>query len=216
MRFLTLFAALLASPATAQDLTLAEADTLPRLIDSLCVDIHPLNGCEQVILLTSRDDESSADLVILSDRRLQDDPGAPLLVLRDAAYNGSMWGMSPSLEDGEGRTLLLRSEQSGIGRHPWFQTLRIGWQENAFRVQGFGYSSYDRFTSGGYSCSLDYDSGDWVAEATWVDPESEEEQSVSQSGTLDSPAPLLADHGAFAALPDPCQAVQTLFFDNLP
>ncbi|WP_306047016.1 hypothetical protein [Nioella sp. MMSF_3534] len=216
MRFLALFAALLASPATAQDLSLTETDTLPRLIDSLCVDIHPLNGCEQVILLTSRDDESSADLVILSDRRLQDDPGAPLLVLRDAAYNGSMWGMSPSLEEGEGRTVLLRSEQSGIGRHPWFQTLRIGWQEDAFRVQGFGYSSYDRFTSGGYSCSLDYDSGDWRAEATWVDPESEAEQSVAQRGTLDSPAPLLSDHGAFAALPAPCQTVQTLFFDNLP
>ncbi|WP_420397785.1 hypothetical protein [Nioella sp.] len=216
MRFLALFAALLASPATAQDLTLPESDTLPRLIDSLCVDIHPLNGCEQVILLTSRDDDSSADLVILSDRRLQDDPGAPLLVLRNAAYNGSMWGMSPSLEEGDGRTVLLRSEQSGIGRHPWFQTLRIGWQEDAFRVQGFGYSSYDRFTSGGYSCSLDYDNGEWVAEATWVDPESEEEHSVAQSGTLDSPAPLLSDHGAFAALPAPCQAVQTLFFDNLP
>lgn len=216
MRFLALFAALLASPATAQDLSLTETDTLPRLIDSLCVDIHPLNGCEQVILLTSRDDESSADLVILSDRRLADDPSAPLLVLRNAAYNGSMWGMSPSLEEGEGRTVLLRSEQSGIGRHPWFQTLRIGWQEDAFRVQGFGYSSYDRFTSGGYSCSLDYDSGDWRAEATWVDPESEDEQSVAQRGTLDSPAPLLSDHGAFAALPAPCQTVQTLFFDNLP
>jgi hypothetical protein len=216
MRFLALIPALLATPLSAQTLTLAEADTLPRLIDSLCVDIHPLNGCEQVILLTGRDDESSADLVILSDRRLADDPSAPLLVLRNATYNGSMWGMSPSLEEGDGRTVLLRSEQSGIGRHPWFQTLRISWQEDAFRVLGFGYSSYDRFTSSSYSCSLDYDRGAWMAEATWVDPESEEEQSESQSGTLDSPAPLLSNQGAFAALPDPCQDVQTLFFDNLP
>lgn len=216
MRFLALIPALLAAPLSAQTLTPGEADTLPRLIDSLCVNIHPLNGCEQVILLTGAEDESSADLVILSDRRLSDDPAAPLLVLRDAAFNGSMWGMSPTLEDGEGRTVLLHSEQSGIGRHPWFQTLRIGWQDDAFRVQGFGYSSYDRMTSSSYSCSLDYDTGEWVAEAVWVDPESEEEQAVAQAGTIATPAPLLTDQNAFASLPEPCRRVQDLFFENLP
>lgn len=216
MRIVAFILSILASPLAAQSLGLDEANVLPRLIDSLCVDIHPLNGCEQVILLTGAEDNSSADLIILSDRRLQQAPGAALLTVRDAAFNGSMWGMSPSLEQGENHTVLLHSEQSGIGRHPWFQTLHIGWQEDAFRVQGFGYSSYDRFTSGGYSCSLDYNTGQWVAEATWVDPESEEEQSVAQSGTLDSPAPLLADHGASAAMPDPCQDVQSLFFNNLP
>jgi hypothetical protein len=216
MRFLALIPALLATPLSAQTLTLAETDTLPRLIDSLCVDIHPLNGCEQVILMTRRDDESSADLVILSDRRLADDPSAPLLVLRNATYNGSMWGMSPSLEEGDGRTVLLHSEQSGIGRHPWFQTLRIGWQEDAFRVLGFGYSSYDRMTSGNYSCSVDFETGDWTAEATWVDVESETEESEASSGTLEGGPPALMDQNAYATLPAPCQAAQDLFFSRMP
>lgn len=215
MRFLALIAAVLTTPAMSQNLTPPEAETLPRLIDSLCVDIHPLNGCEQVILLTAAGDDSGADLVILSDRRLSDDPGAPLLVLRNAAFNGSMWGMSPSLEAGEDHTVLLHSEQSGIGRTPWFQTLRIGWREEAFVLLGLGYSSYDRMTSGGYDCSVDFETGDWTASVTWVDVESETETSQARSGTLESGPPPLSDHGAFDALPAPCQAAQGLFFERL-
>lgn len=216
MRILALFLAVAATPLTAQTLTLTEAETLPRLIDSLCVDIHPANGCEQVILMEAADDESSADLVILADRRLRDNGGAPLLVLRNAVFNGSMWGMSPSLEQGDGHIVLLHSEQSGIGRHPWFQTLRIGWLEDDFRVLGFGYSSYDRMTSGSYSCSVDFETGDWTAESTWVDVERETEESEVGSGTLDGGPPRLTDHDAFAPLPAPCQAAQNLYFSRIP
>jgi hypothetical protein len=216
MRILALFLAVAATPLTAQTLTLTEAETLPRLIDSLCVDIHPANGCEQVILLEAADDESSADLVILADRRLRDNGGAPLLVLRNAVFNGSMWGMSPSLEQGEGRSVFLHSEQSGIGRHPWFQSLRIGWLEDEFRVLGFGYSSYDRMTSGSYSCSIDFETGDWTADATLVEVERETEDSEASSGTLEGGPPRLTDHGAFAPLPEPCQAAQNLFFSRMP
>jgi hypothetical protein len=216
MRFLAFFVGLLSTPVNGQDLTLFEANVLPRLIQSMCVDIHPSNGCEQVLLLSSQEDKDSADLVILSDRRLQDAPSAPLAILRNAVFNGSWWGMSPSLEERDVGTVLLRSEQTGVGRHPWYQTLRIGWQEDAFRVQGFNYVSYDRITTSSYRCSLDYRSGEWITKATWVDPQSEEDKSAAESGTLDSPAPLLSDHSAFMDLPEPCQAVQTLFFDNLP
>lgn len=216
MRLLALFPALLAAPLSAQTLTGAEADVLPRLIDSLCVELHPANGCEQVILLTGTNDSSSADLVILTDRRNPDHEGAPLLVLRDAVYNGSMWGMSPSLETGEGHSVLLHSEQSGIGRHPWFQTLHIGWREDGFRLIGFGYSSYDRMTSGNYSCSIDFETGDWTAATTWVDVESETEETEASSGTLEGGPPALTGHGAFAPLPAPCRAAQDLFFDRMP
>ncbi|MGI3184836.1 hypothetical protein [Nioella aestuarii] len=216
MRISALILSLLTTPLAAQDLTNGEAEILPRLIDSLCVDIHPLNGCEQVIVLTGAEDDGSADLMILSDRRLSDDPGAPLLVLRNAAFNGSMWGMSPSLEEGEGRTVLVHSEQSGIGRHPWFQTLRIGWQDDAFRVLGVGYSSYDRMTSGNYSCSVDFETGHWTADTTWVDVESETEESEASSGTLEGGPPELTEYSAFTPLPSPCQAAQNLFFSRLP
>ena len=216
MRFFVFFIVLLSQPAKAQELTLSEADTLPSLIDSLCVDIHPLDGCEQVILLSSQDDEPSADLLILSDRRLQDDPGAPLLILRNAVYNGSMWGMSPSLEEGDVGTVLLSSENTGMGRYPWFQTMRIVWQEDAFRVQSFKHASYDRITTSTYSCSIDYSSREWMTKVFWLDPGSKAEKSSLQSGTVDSPAPLLMDQGDFAELPAPCQTAQALFFESLP
>lgn len=214
MRFLAFFVGVLSTPVNGQDLNLFEANVLPRLIQSMCVDIHPSNGCEQVILLSS--DEDSADIVILSDRRLQDASSAPLLILRNAVFNGALWGMSPSLEEGDVGTVLLRSEQISVGRHAWSQTLRIGWQEDAFRVLGFKDVSFDKVTLSSFTCSIDYHRGEWMAETTWVDPQSEEDKSAAESGTLDSPAPLLSDHSAVIDRPGPCQAARRLFFDNLP
>ena len=212
---LALLGTLLTGSAHGQDLPPSEAATLPRLIDSLCIDLHPSNGCEQVILLESESHPDAADLVILTDRRRHEGGGTPLLVLRGAVYNGAMWGMSPSLEETTGRQLLLHSEQSGIGRSPWFQTLRIGWREDGFHLMGFSYSSYDRITSGGYDCDMDYAAGSWTSSAYWVDPESGEETGQETAGgQAGAPPPLTADTAQ--QMPAPCQAVQELYWQRLP
>lgn len=210
-----LFLFLVPFPAAAQGLSTPEAATLPRLIDSLCVDLHEASGCELAILLESESEADTADLVILPDRRNRDDTG-PLLVQRGAAFNGTMWGMSPSLEAGENDSLLLHSEQSGIGRHPWFQTLTIGWHEGAFHVLRFEQSTYDRFSSSSFACTVDFRNGDWQADATWVDPETGDDRSADAQGN-DAPGPrALSELPAFASVPAPCRPLEDLYFQTLP
>ena len=215
MRILALLLAVLAVPLNAQELTAPEAGTLLRLIDSACIDIHPANGCEQVILLESAGDGDTADLIILTDRRT-DPGGAPLLAARQIAYNGSMWGMSPTLEEGDGGTVLLHSEQSGIGRHPWFQTLTIGWLDEGFFVLTFAYSGYDRLSGSSFACDVDYRDGLYRANVAINDPESEEETEYPDSGqTQASPIPLSNLH-AFTPMPDICTAQWDRYFALVP
>lgn len=207
--------ALAALPAQAQEIAPAEAATLPRLIDSLCLELHPETGCEQAILLESETAPDTADLILLTDRR-NPDGAQVLLIRRDAAFNGHMWGMAPSLEAGGHGTLLLHSEQSGIGRHPWFQTLTIGWQDEAFRVLRFEQSTYDRFSSSSFTCHVDLMDGTWRAEATWVAPESGEESTEAQAGTTATAPPAFAELPAVAAIQAPCHPLEALFFRQLP
>ena len=155
----------LAPPALAQDLSGAEATLLPRIIDSACFDlIEAYNGCEQVTLLSSETQPDAADLIILTDRRT-DPSGAPLLVARSIVFNGPMWGMSPSLAQAENGSLLLTSEQIGIGRHAWTQTLTLAWRSGAFVVAGYTWSSYDRIDAGSVTCDVNLLTGDYVANA---------------------------------------------------
>jgi len=214
MRFLALFPMLVAAPAAAQTLTASEADILPRLIDSLCVDIHPSNGCEQVVLLESGEPDT-ADLVILTDRRT-DPAGDPVLVARSFTFNGTMWGMSPSLQDVGNRQVNVQSEQTGIGRHPWFQDLRIGWQDDGFVLLAYSYSSYDRFTASGFSCEVDYVAGQFRTEIAINDPETEVETIEADSGATD-PEPIpLTDWHAFAPMPEICTQAWNHYFTLVP
>lgn len=214
MRFLALPLLLAAAPAAAQTLTAPEAVILPRLIDSLCVDIHPSDGCEQVVLLES-DEPETADLVILTDRRT-DPAGAPLLVARSFSFNGGMWGMSPSLQDVGNRQINVQSEQSGIGRHPWFQDLAIGWQEDGFVLLSYSYSSYDRLSASSFTCEVDYTTGQFRTEIAINDPETEVETTEADSGDTDpDPIPLTQWH-AFAPMPELCTQAWNRYFDLTP
>jgi hypothetical protein len=152
-------------PAAAQTLSGPESDTLPRLIASACFDlIEDRNGCETVILLASETEPDTADLLVLTDRRI-DPAGAPLLVARGIVFNGPLWGMSPWLEQAENGSLLVQSEQTGIGRFPWTQTLTLAWRDGEFVVAGYTRSTYDRITASSAGCDVNLLTGDYVIEA---------------------------------------------------
>ena len=120
---LALLACVFPVTAQAQELSPTESEILPRLIDSLCIDlVEESNGCEQVMVLASATVPDRADLVILRDWRTEP-ASEPMLIARNLAFNGAMWGMAPELDRAENGSLLLSSEQTGIGRFPWFQTL---------------------------------------------------------------------------------------------
>lgn len=204
---------LAASPLNAQDLTLPEADLLPRIIDFLCVDmVDETNGCEQIYLVASTEEVDTADLVILTDRRT-DPGGAPLLIVRQVAFNGAMWGMAPSLEETEDGALRLHSEQTGIGRHPWMQSLEIGYRNDAFLVTGFHYTTYDRISAAGFTCDFDMDGGYVRTEMRTIDPETERETEIVQGYNVTPTTPPLDLWDAFQSMPDPCSDGLSEFFD---
>jgi hypothetical protein len=201
-----LILALLAGTAEADMLDASEAAVLPRLVDRLCLDLDPETGCETVLLLQDVAEPDTADLVILTDRR--SGAGAvPLAIVRGIVFSGAMWGMTPTLEAGDSGALILRSEQSGIGRHPWFQALTITGGAEGLRVVAFDWSSYDRAMGGAFTCTVDLVTGAFAMEATVIDPESEEERTLfAETGGVD-PGPVpLTDWHAFAPLPAPCDA----------
>ena len=212
MRIKTLVAACLwASPAFAQS---PEDLVLPRLIDSLCIDlVEALTGCETAFLLTSETQDDAADLVIVSDRRASD-PAALLITRRSIAYSGAFFGQSPSLEAGPNGALFLHEEQAGVGRTPWMQTLTIVHRDDGFLVAGQTYSSYDRLSGGGFSCDVNLLTGDWTASADRVNPENgETTYDASGRGTIAPARPALADWAPGQSLPGPCETALTAWFN---
>ena len=206
----------LASPLAAQDLTTSEADLLPRVIDSLCIDlVEANNGCEQVTLIANSQEPDTADLIILTDRRT-DPGGEPLAVIRQIAFNGAMWGMSPSLEAGEDGTLLLNSEQTGIGRHPWLQTLEITYldADTGFAVTGYHYTTYDRMSAAGFTCDFDMDSGQVRMETSIMNPETEQTETTEEEYDLAPARMPLHLWQAFQESPGPCGDGLSRFFES--
>jgi len=198
--------AVASTPALAQDLSPGEADLLPRLIDSACMElIEAYNGCEQVILLSSAVDPDRADLVILSDWRTEP-PSEPLLIARSIAFNGSMWGMAPELAQAENGSLQLTSQQTGIGRFPWHQTLTIAYREDAFVLAGFSYSTYDRAEGHRMSCDVNLLTGDYIVEAMRYDPETERHTPVLEDiGQIEAMVIDAQNLGTNAPFPAPCE-----------
>ena len=200
---------LAASPLDAQDLTLPESDFLPRIIDSLCVDlVDTSTGCEQVVLLSNPDAPDTADLIILTDRRT-DPGGRPLLIRRSAFFNGAMWGMSPSLEAADNGALYISSEQIGIGRSPWMQTVTLNWDRSRFVMTAFNYATYDRALGGSYDCTVDFVAGTALAEIR--DAESNPLEDFAE--TIPATPPAIDEISAFEALPDFCETTIQRYFE---
>ncbi len=200
---------LAASPLTAQDLTLTEADFLPRIIDTLCLDlVDTSTGCEQVFLLSNADAPDTADLIILTDRRT-DPGGQPLLILRSAFFNGAMWGMSPALEATDNGQLNIRSEQIGIGRSPWMQTVTVSWDISRFVMTTFTYATYDRALGGSYDCAVDFVAGTAIA----VISDSESNPVEDFAATIAATSPAISGISAFDALPDFCETTIQRYFE---
>jgi len=201
-----------AGPSFAQDLTGPEAATLPRILDSLCIDlIADEIGCEQVLLLASETEPDWADLVILGDWRA-DPPSPPRLVARAVAFNGHLWGAAPWLEQAENGSLRLHSERIGWGRFPWHQVLTIAYRDDVFRVVGYTYTLRDRGTAGGMHCDLNLLTGDFTAFAETHDPATEQNTVVlDETGRMDPVFLSLSDWPLDRSEFPPCRAASEAF-----
>ena len=196
---------------SAQSLTQAEAETLPRLIHSICIDVHDSIGCETIILLKSETQPDTADLLILSDHR---DGGAALTVARSMVFNGAMWGMAPWIEDRQGEGFLIQSEQIGAGRHPWMQTLTVVWRDGRFVVAGYTFSSYDRIQNDSYSCDINLRTGDFISEVALFDMETEEEDATRREGKGPVIDIALTDWATQWREPEVCRPEAEIYYNH--
>ncbi len=202
---------LVTTPLVAQTLTAEETALLPRVIDSLCIDLVPgSSGCEQVFLLENTNETDTADLIILTDRR-NTSGSLPLLTLRQAVFNGAMWGMSPSLEETLDGQLYLNSEQIGIGRSPWMQSITLDWEEDGFVMTAFDYSTYDRAVGGSFNCSVDFRTG--LAQADIADSEANLLEEFEETLTV-TPQPV-SEVQAFDIFPEFCETNIQRYFANM-
>ena len=199
--------ALSTRPALAQDLPPEQALLLQQVIDATCVDLDEARpGCEHAVLVANTSQPDRADLIVLSDRR-SDAPAEPLLIARAIAFSGAAPDMMATVDRDEAGLLRLSSQQTGMGRFPWFQTLEIGYRENRFVLAGFAYRTFDREAGGVMTCDVDLLTGDYAVETTAVDVASESAIVVlADSGQIEALDLDLATLGTNTPFPAPCEA----------
>jgi hypothetical protein len=147
--------------ATLVAATVAQAEQdYSRVIDAETFSFE--NGeTDRAVLVANGD--SSSDLYIYLD--LQPDgadakPPKPALVKKDAAWNGAMWGQRPSLETNAKGSLLIKSENTGVGRSRWSQTLTVVYRNRQFVVAGLTREAYDTLDPNvAHSCDLNFLAG---------------------------------------------------------
>jgi len=94
----------------------------------------------------------------------------PALVKKDVAWNGAMWGQRPSLDTNSKGSLLIKSENSGMGRSRWSQTLTVIYRNKEFVVAGLTRDAYDTLDpNAGHSCDLNFLSGKGKKDGKAVD-----------------------------------------------
>lgn len=76
-----------------------------------------------------------------------------------------MFGQEPSVSTRENGSLLVTSQNSGIGRNRWEQVLTVVYRENRFIVAGFTYNYYDTLDpDAGGACDLNLLTGKGVVD----------------------------------------------------
>ncbi len=158
-------AALVAAP-TAQ----AEPD-YSRILSVETFSARNNGDTDRAVLVDNGD--SGADLYIYLALEPSFDaakPPKPALVKKAAAWSGGIWGSRPSLESTAKGSLLIKSENTGIGRNKWTQTLTVVYRSGEFIVAGLTRDAYDSLDSNsGHSCDLNFLSGKGKRDGKAVD-----------------------------------------------
>jgi hypothetical protein len=149
----------------------AQADQGERVLSAVLSGDWNGDEAPDAALLYAHED-GMTDLVILQGsgyRGLQ-----PLLDLPGVIWSGPMAGQMPGFEARSDTSFAIRSEQTGVGRTPWYQWVTVAWRDGAYVVAGYDYSFYDRLDLSHHgNCSvnllagrytLDHGPGDEAAE----------------------------------------------------
>lgn len=166
-----------ATPAFTQEAT----DAFARVLSAVQVELSAAHvGTERAVLVQSAEpDADAADLHAFAsppDERA----GSLIATITAMAYAGQMGGQTPWLEVADNGSLLIQSEQIGIGRHPWSLTLTVTEPDGQILLAGLTHVTWDRATVGSVSCDWNLLSGRWHTE--WDRADQPEEGITGQQG----------------------------------
>ena len=68
---------------------------------------------------------------------------SPSVVVEGIAWRGALYGTQPELTLGPQGSLMLKTQNTAIGRWKWTETLTIAYREGRFLIAGYTYSGYD-------------------------------------------------------------------------
>ncbi len=132
-----------------------------RILDVETFSAQSNGDTDRAVLIDNGD--SAADLYVYLALEPSSDPARPTkpaLVKKAAAWSGGVWGSRPSLESTAKGSLLIKSENTGIGRDKWTQTLTIVYRNKEFIVAGLTRDAYDSLEpNSAHSCDLNFLSG---------------------------------------------------------
>lgn len=137
------------------------ATVAPQKIIAAVTGSFANDGTMNRAVLIADPDNDSADLVIYA----ADDSQAfkPAGFAHDIAYVGAMFGTMPELRITKSGALSVYSENTGVGRDKWEQTLTLAYRNGQYVVAGFTLNAWDGLDpNGGVSCDINYLSGKGV------------------------------------------------------
>ena len=138
----------LALVATLAATTTAWADEIApeRIIAAATGDWNKDGNQDLALLVAPKDEDENIGLYIyLRDKEhllLKLAASAPDKVVGNSNIEG-MFGQDPAISALPSGSIAVHSENSGIGRDRWEQTLTIAYRNASFVVAGFTYSHYD-------------------------------------------------------------------------
>lgn len=87
-------------------------------------------------------------------------PAKPALIKKNIAWSGGIWGALPSLETSAKGSLLIKSENTGVGRDRWDETITVVYRNKELVVAGLTRNAYDAVEpNGAHSCDLNFLTG---------------------------------------------------------
>lgn len=126
------------------------------VIDVLNIDLNDDGWMDRVILY-DLEEEAGVSFYL---RETDNNTLLHTATLADTVWSGEMAGTMPSLDQNSAGSVLVKAENSAIGRNRWEQIITIAYRDNALRVAGFTYTWYDTLDLAEYGqCDVNYLSG---------------------------------------------------------
>ncbi|WP_051335787.1 hypothetical protein [Methylocapsa acidiphila] len=159
-RHLALGFALAVACWRASSPALAEAPNFANVLSAVTLDFAGGGQQDRAVLVQNADDGADLYIYLVKDEADSERSWTLAELKKNLVFSGAMWGQLPSLDVNGKGSLLIKSENEGVGRDRWSQTLTVVYRNNAFLIGGIAYTARDTIDlKAGGACDLNLLSG---------------------------------------------------------